>query len=59
LQQLERSASLRAQIGQRLGAERAVDLDTGDAALRPDPVGHQPHHGARTCAYVEATHAGF
>ncbi len=57
MQQLERGAPLGAQIGERLGAERAVDVDTGDAALRSDPVGHQPHHRARAGAHVEAAHA--
>jgi hypothetical protein len=53
---------LRAEIGERLGAERAVDLDAGDAARWSarwsHPVGHQPHHRARACANVETTHAG-
>ena len=44
--QLELSAPLRAEIGKRLGAELAIDLDAGDAALRSDAVGHQPHHRA-------------
>jgi hypothetical protein len=55
---VEIGAPLRAEIGKRLGAERAVDLDAGDAAGLPHPVGHQPHHRARACADIEATHAG-
>ena len=45
--QVELGAALRAEIGERLGCELAVDLDAGDAALRSDAVGHQPHHRAR------------
>ena len=47
----------RAEVWQRLGTERAVDLDTGDPALRPHAVGHQPHHRAWAGADVEAAHA--
>ena len=43
---LELGAALGAEISQRLGAECRVDLDAGDAALRSDAVGHQPHHRA-------------
>jgi hypothetical protein len=56
---VEIGAPLRAEIGKRLGAERAVDLDAGDAARLSHPVGHQPHHRARACADIEATHAGL
>ncbi len=45
--QVELGAALRAEIGERLGSKLAVDLDAGDAALRSDAVGHQPHHRAR------------
>ncbi len=56
--QLELGAALGAEVGERLAPERAVDLDAGDAALRPDAIGHQPHHRAGACAHVEAAHAG-
>ena len=42
---LELSAAFAAEALQRLGA-RAVDLDTGDAALWSHAIGHQPHHRA-------------
>ncbi len=54
---LELSAAFAPEVLQRLGAERAVDLDTGDPALRSHAIGHQPHHGTWTRADVEATHA--
>jgi hypothetical protein len=44
---LELSATVAAEVLQRFGAERAVDLDTGDPALRSHAIGHQPHHRAR------------
>ncbi len=56
---VEGRAALGAKIGERLGAKRAVDVDAGDAAVWPDPIGHQPHRHARTRADIEAAHPGF
>jgi hypothetical protein len=43
---LESGATFAAEVLQRLGTERAVDLNTGDPALEPHAVGHQPHYRA-------------
>ncbi len=59
LDHLERGAALSAEVGERLGAECAVDLDAGDAARGPDPIGHQPHDRAWARAHIEAAHAGL
>ena len=55
---LELRAALATQILQRFRTKCCVDLDAGDPALRPDAVGHQPHHRARPRADIEAAHAG-
>ena len=41
----------------RLRAQRRVDVDPGDAARRPDALGHQPHRLARAAAGVQAGRA--
>jgi hypothetical protein len=56
--EVEPGAASGAKVAERLGAERRVDLDAGDEAVRSDPVGHQPHHRAGPSADVEAGHAG-
>jgi hypothetical protein len=55
---VEIGAAFAAEIGERLGAERGIDFQTRDAALRSNSVGHQPHHRARARADIEAAHAG-
>ncbi len=49
---------LGAEVGERVSAKLAVDLDAGDAAFSADAIGHEPHHGARSRAHIERAHPG-